>query len=346
MTENCTGVIRLGVAVGLSLAVAGACLAAAKPAPNFVPQMQTKIVPAGAKPEVAWNDGEFTEGPAPGRGGKVLFSDIGNRILEYDPATGKVSVFREPSGKSNGLMFDAVGRLVACEGAGPGGNRRVSITEHDGTVRVLADRFEGKRFNSPNDLAIAPDGRVYFTDPRYGGDDPRELDFEGVFVVDSGGTARVATREVEKPNGILVSADGKTVYVSDNNSRSDGAHQLLAFRVQADGTLAGKRVLFDFGPDRRGIDGMTLDEQGNIYAAAGRGDEAGIYVFNRRGTALAFIPTPGDPTNCVFGLGEQLSTLFITAAGPAPENSRPRRYALYRIRLALPGYHVFGKAMP
>jgi sugar lactone lactonase YvrE len=334
------------LAAVLMLAFAAACRAEGKPAPNFVPRMQGRIVGAGAKLEVVWNDGDFTEGPAPAPDGKILFSDIGNRIMQYDPRTEKVSVFREPSGKSNGLMFDAVGRLVACEGAGPGGNRRVSITDHDGNVRALADSFDGKRFNSPNDLAIARDGRVYFTDPRYGGDDPRELDFEGVFVVDSAGKARVATREVEKPNGILASADGRTVYVADNNSSADGAHQLLAFRVQADGTLAGKRVLFDFGPDRRGIDGMTLDEQGNIYAAAGHGDEAGIYVFNPQGGTLAFISTPGDPTNCAFGAGEQDRTLFITAAGPKPQGDQPRRFALYRIALKVPGYHVFPRAMP
>src|SRR5439155_22063403 len=132
--------------------------------------------------------GEFTEGPAYGPGGKVYFSDIGNRIMVFDPATGKTAVFRDPSGRANGLDFDAKGRLVACEGANTGGNRRITITEKDGTVRVLADKWQGKRFNSPNDLTIDTKGRVYFTDPRYVGDEPRELDNESVYRINADGT--------------------------------------------------------------------------------------------------------------------------------------------------------------
>ncbi len=264
--------------------------------------------------------------------------------MRFDPRDKQTGVFRAPSGKSNGLMFNAKGELVACEGAGPGGNRRISITDKDGKVRALADRYHGKRFNSPNDLAIAPSGDVYFSDPRYVGDEPRELDFEGVFLVKPNGAVHVATRDVEKPNGILVTADGKMVYVSDNNSRADGKHQLLSFRVQPDGTLADKGVLFDFGPNRRAIDGMTLDAEGNIYATAGRGEEAGIYVFSPHGAPLALIPMPGDPTNCVFGVGDEASTLYITCATKQPDagGARPP-YGLYRIRLNKPGYRLFPK---
>src|SRR5690242_6431996 len=182
---------------------------------------ENAIVPEGAKVEKVWGDGEFTEGPAYGPGGCVYFSDIGNRILKYDPASGKTGEYRKPSGRANGLEFDAQGRLIACEGANTGGGRRVSITDKDGTVRTLADRWQGKRFNSPNDLAIDRQGRVYFTDPRYVGDEPRELDFEAVFLVSPDGSVRIATREVSKPNGILVSPDGKTVYVSDNNPQGN-----------------------------------------------------------------------------------------------------------------------------
>ena len=117
-----------------------------------------------------------------------MFSDIGDRIMRYDPATGSVTVFRDPSGRANGLIFDAQGRLIAAEGANTGGGRRVSITERDGTVRTLADRYQGRRFNSPNDVAVDRRGRVYVSDPRYVGDDPRELDFEAVFRIDPDGT--------------------------------------------------------------------------------------------------------------------------------------------------------------
>jgi gluconolactonase len=303
--------------------------AAPAPVPEFTPRAQETIVPPGSSLELLWNDGEFTEGPAKAPDGSICFSDIGNRIMRFDPKTGKTAVYRESSGKANGLKFDARGRLLACEGAG-GGNRRVSITEPDGTVRALADRWNGKKLNSPNDLAIDSKGNVYFTDPRYGGGEPREIDFEGVYVVTPAGTVTLATRDVQKPNGILISRDGGTVYVADTNSDPKGNHQLVAFRVQPDGTLAGKRVLYDFGPDRRPIDGMAMDAEGRLYAAGGAGERAGLYVFGPEGEPLAFVRMPGDPTNCAFGgPGE----LYITGQGPE-RAGQPRRYGLFRIRLA------------
>lgn len=271
--------------------------------------------------ELLWADGEFTEGPALAPDGSIVFSDIGNRMMRFDPGTKRVTVYRDPSGRSNGLKFDAQGRLVACEGGNTGGNRRISITEASGQVRTLADRWEGKRFNSPNDLAITPKGGVYFTDPRYVGNDPRDLDFEGVFLVEPDGKVKLATRDVQKPNGIIVTPDGGTVYVADNNPK--GVLHLLAFRVQADGTLADKRVLYDFKTGR-GIDGMALGRDGNLYATAGTGPKGGIYVFTPAGEPKGFIPTPGDPTNCCFSADG--STLYITAGAGA-------KFGLYRIRI-------------
>jgi gluconolactonase len=309
---------------------------------EFNPTAQEEIFPADAKLELLWGEGEFTEGPALAPDGSILFSDIGNAIYRYDPATGKSAIFRQSSGRSNGLMFDQQGRLIACEGANTGGNRRISITkgirrEKDGVTHTLTDKYMGKMFNSPNDLAIDPAGNIYFTDPRYVGDQPRELDFEAVFRVTSSGTTSIATREVQKPNGILVSADGKRVFVSDNNA--EGNRQLLAFDVKSDGTLAGKSVLHDFRAGR-GIDGMTLDTAGNIHATAGTGQLAGIYVFGSDGKHLAFLATPGDPTNCVFGGGPDGGTLYITAAtGPAKDGKQPH-FGLFRIKTNQRGYHV------
>ena len=318
------------------LLLAAAGCASATASGEFTPTAQDRIVPAGSKLEVLWNDGEFTEGPALAPDGSIYFSDIGNRILRYDPKTGKTGVARDPSGKSNGLKFDREGRLVACEGSGAGGNRRISVTEASGQVRTLADRWNGKRFNSPNDLAIDAKGNVYFTDPRYVGDDPRDIDIEGVYLVSPAGAVTLATRDVQKPNGILVSHDGHTVYVADTNSDPKGNHQLVAFHVLADGTLGNKRVLYDFGPDRRPIDGMALDAAGNICATGGSGERAGLYVFGPAGQQLAFIPMPGDPTNCAFGGPAEPTTLYITGQGPE-EAGKPRRYALFRIKLALRG---------
>jgi gluconolactonase len=272
--------------------------------PDFQPTAQDQIVTADAKLEKLWAEGEFTEGPALAPDGSIFFSDIGRTIYRFDPKTGETAVFRNPSGRSNGLKFNQKGELIACEGANTGGNRRISITSgidgaKDGTVRMLAERYEGNRFNSPNDLAIGSRGQVYFTDPRYVGDDPRELDFETIFLVGTDGAVKVATRDIQKPNGIIVTPDDKTLYVSDNNPR--GNRHLARFAIQADGTLGEKKVLHDFGTGR-GIDGMTLDQEGRIFATAGTGDKAGIYVFSADGDHLAFLLTRSQaPSPIVFG---------------------------------------------
>jgi gluconolactonase len=316
--------------------------------PTFQPREQARFIPTDRKLELLWSEGEFTEGPALAPDGSILFSDIGTKIFRFDPRTKETGLFRDPSGRSNGLMFDGKGRLIACEGANTGGNRRISITTgiaggKDGKTETLSDNFSGQRFNSPNDLAVDGQGRVYFTDPRYVGDDPRDLDFEAVFLVEQaqpGQPAKtsIATREVQKPNGILVSPDGKTVYVADNNP--NGNKQLVSFQVQADGSLKGKRVLFDFVRGR-GIDGMTLDSAGNIYATAGTGEYAGIYVFSSAGEQLAWLSTPGDPTNCTFGVNQaEGSYLYITAATGPKQLGKSLKYGLSRILLPVQGHHV------
>lgn len=286
------------------------------------------LIPLGAKPEELYRGGEFTEGPVALADGSILFSDIGNKIMKFDRASGKTTVYRDPSGRSNGLALDAMGRLVACEGANTGGGRRISVTEPDGKVRTLADRYEGKRFNSPNDLAIDRDGNVYFSDPRYVGDDPRDLDFETVFRVTPEGKVTVATRDVQKPNGMAFSPYGDWLYVSDNNP--EGNRQLVRFEVAPDGMLTNKKVLHDFG-DGRAIDGMKVDVDGNIFATAGTGDKAGLYIFNSEGKLLGVISTPGDPTNCCFGQGEDASILYITTAISHKPTAENGGYGLMRL---------------
>ncbi len=244
---------------------------AALRADPFIPVAQDRIVPAGAGVELLWAMGEFTEGPAAAPDGAVLFSDIGNTIYRFDPgvteAESAVTVYRANSGRANGLMFGPDGRLVACEGAA-GGTRRISVTDPGGKVRTLADRWQGRRFNSPNDLAIDSRGNTYFTDPRYGGDEPREIEFEGVFLVRPDGEVSLATRDVGKPNGIVISPDGSRVYIADRDTTAHGSRRLLVFSVNPDGTLADKKTLHNFG-DSRGIDGMTIDAKGNVFATAG-----------------------------------------------------------------------------
>jgi gluconolactonase len=290
------------------------------------PTAQDQIFSPDAKFEVVWGEGEFTEGPALAPDGSIYFSDIGNRIYRFDPAIKKTEIYRDPSGRANGLVFDSQGRLHAAEGANTGGGRRISVTEEEGKVRTLADSFKGQRFNSPNDLVIDASENVYFTDPRYVGDEPRELDFEGVFLVSPKGDVKIATRDVQKPNGIILSLDGKHCFVADNNPQ--GVRHLLRFGVADDRTLTDKKVLHDFGTGR-GIDGMTIDAEGNVYATAGSGDKAGIWVFTRDGELLAWFATPGDPTNCTFGGGEEKNVLYVTTALPG----EPTKYGLTRIEL-------------
>jgi gluconolactonase len=285
---------------------------------------EKSFVAPGAKIEKLWSEGEFTEGPAEGPDGAIYFSDIGNRVMKFDPKTGKTTVFRDPSGRSNGLKFDSQGRLIACEGANTGGGRRISVTEKDGTVKTLADKFEGKRFNSPNDLTLDGKGRVYFTDPRYVGDEKRELDHESVYRVDPDGKVTRVISDVTKPNGIVLSPDGKTLYLAESNGDKKKPRELRAYPLNADGTVGAGKRLHDFGAER-GIDGMTVASDGTLVATAGSGDAGGIYFFGPDGKKLSFLKTPEDPNNCCFGSADK-KTLYITAGK-----------SLYRVQLTIGG---------
>lgn len=279
----------------------------------------------------------FTEGPAWREDGNVLFTDIvNNRIMRRDP-DGVMHVFRQPSGRANGLLFDSQQRLMACEGGGEGGNRRVTRTEKNGTRTVLADRFEGKRFNSPNDLATDSKGRIYFSDPRYGDKkdvEQRDKDgriIEGVYRIDlDGNVSRVIAHEAHRPNGLMVTQDDKYLVVADNvndgpNDGVGGNRKLWRFDLKADGSVdpASRKMLFDWGTDR-GPDGMAMDSSGNLYVTAGFNHpslpaetagkyKAGVYVITLQGELKRFIPVPADMvTNCTLG-GKEGKTLFITA---------------------------------
>ncbi len=286
---------------------------------------RASVIAPGAKLEKVFGEGEFTEGGAMDADGSILFSDIGNRILRYDPKSGKTTVFREPSGRANGMIFDPRGRLIVAEGANVGGGRRVSITERDGTVRTLADGYGGRRFNSPNDVAVDREGRVYVSDPRYVGDEPRDLDFEGLFIMTQEGLMIPLDVGVKKPNGLVLSPDGKTLYVSDNGPTR---RVLIAAKVGDRGKPFDPKVLYDFG-NARGIDGMTVTTDGRIVAAAGSGDKAGAYVFSPEGKLLEIIPTPEDPANVEFA-GDDGKTLYICAGR-----------SLYRIKTTMTGFRLW-----
>jgi gluconolactonase len=271
---------------------------------------KSEFVADDAKLERLSFDGEFTEGPCAGPDGCIYFSDIGNRIMKYDPTTGKTTAFRDPSGRSNGLKFDSKGRLIACEGANTGGNRRISITE-DGKVKSLADKYQDKMFNSPNDLALDAKGRIYFSDPRYIGNEKRELEHESIYRIDPDGTVTRVIDDVSKPNGLVLSPDQKTLYVAESNSDPKGKRELRAYPLKEDGSVGKMTVLHEFGEDR-GIDGMTVSSDGHIIATAGKGNTAGVTIFTAEGKRVGFIPTPEVPTNCCFA-GKDRAMLYITA---------------------------------
>ncbi len=283
-----------------------------------------------AVPKLLWDGGEFTEGVTARSDGLIFFSDIpsepktAGRILVFNPATGTTLVFCADSSKSNGLAFDSGDRLLACCGANGGLRALCEVTE-GGLVRGVSELFEKKPFNAPNDLAIHPDGSIYFTDPRYVGFEALALPGQWVFRFDpKTGVTSVATKEVAKPNGVAISPDGKTVYVActDNGSVGladkpaglKGKMSLEAFDIAEDGSLTHRMPLVDF-ENENGIDGMEVDASGRIFAALRSEKRFGIAVFDARGKELAFLKTPKLPTNCSFGAGRDSSTLYITAGG-------------------------------
>lgn len=258
----------------------------------------------------------LTEGPV-WDGSGLLFTNIPNsRILRYDAQSGEITVFREGTNQANGLMLDRDGRLYGCEGGG----RRMVRYEADGGVTVLCDHFEGKRLNSPNDLAIDRQGRIWFTDPRYGDfRDDMELDHESVYRLDpqADGTWNCTrmTFDTTAPNGLLLSPDNRTLYVAQSKYGEGQKRELRAYPIQEDGSLDAHQVLHNFAP-HRGIDGMCLDREGNIVATAGwevSGPGGMIYIFAPNGRVLETHPLPCQrPTNCTFG-GPDLRTLYITS---------------------------------
>ncbi|MFP6657260.1 MAG: SMP-30/gluconolactonase/LRE family protein, partial [Pirellulales bacterium] len=190
---------------------------------------------------------------------------------------------------------------------------------------------------SPNDLVIDAKGRIYFSDPKYVGPEKMELPSMDVYRLDPGGLLHRVTTDVTKPNGVMLSPDGKTLYVAETdngtaqaeveNDAKPGRMTLNAFAVDDDGSLGTKKVLVNFG-DKTGIDGMTVDRWGNIYAAVRSADRFGIVIYSPAGRELGYIKTPTLPTNCCFGIGEQSKTLYITAGR-----------GLYRIGLTARGHH-------
>jgi len=306
------------------------------------------IIPNSSELEGVYSDAHFTEGPTVAPDNTVYFSDItfthqadmqAGHIMRFHPETGETSVFRSPSGMSNGMKFDAQGRLVVAEGADFGGRRITRTDMNTGKSDIIAGLYEGKPFNSPNDLTIDENGRIYFTDPRYVGYEPVEQPVMGVYRIDPNGSVHLVIADSGKPNGIAVSPDQKTLYVGSNDSGSlrelpedvptyMGRMALLGYDLKADGTATYRETLVDYHPEH-GPDGFEVDVEGNLYVAVRDKTRFGICIYSPNGKELAYIPTPELPTNVAFGRRELSKVLYITAGG-----------SLFRILVGKDGYHL------
>jgi len=329
------------VATVLALTVASEAQAQLHPRPTREPIIVSmdprfdSLVPPGTALEKLVGDRQWAEGPVWVRnGGYLLFSDVvGNAIYRWKEGEGE-SVFLQPSGYtgsspfpgaepgSNGLAVDPMGRLVFAKH----GDRQIARLEADGHTTVLADRYQGKRINSPNDLVFKSNGDLYFTDPPFGlpraFDDPaKELPHQGVYRVARDGEVTLLTTELSAPNGLAFSPDERTLYVSNADAKR---LVWMAFEVKGDGTLGKSRVLFDgtraFAGRRGTADGMKVDGRGNIFGVG----PGGVYVFSPDGTLLGWIDFGGNVGNVAWG--EDGSTLFVAANA-----------AVYRMRVASRG---------
>jgi gluconolactonase len=255
---------------------------------------------------------EFTEGPATDAQGNVFFTDIRTSRIYKWSVDGQLSTFRTNSGGANGLFFDRDGNLLACEGD----NGRLVSIDPQGNVTVLADKYNNKRFNKPNDLWIDPEGGVYFSDPAYQAKVVQDGEHVYYLTPDRSDVIRVID-DMVRPNGIIGTPDGKVLYVTDH-----GAKKTYMYDINSDGTLSNKTLFTS-----RGSDGMTIDNEGNIYLT-----ENSVLVYDSAGNRIEEISIPERPTNVCFG-GTDRHTLFITA-----------RSSFHSIRMRVRGISHFTSA--
>jgi gluconolactonase len=327
---------------------------------NFPPPTgDPGIVGPGARLTTVFDGGcVLTSGPAADRNGNVFFTDLtlstrcrdpqGNPqagvIYRYNTADGRSTVFRSPSGQANGMDFDANGNLVVTESADYGGRRVTRTDMRTGQSVILAGEYQGRPLNSPNGVSIDERGRVYFTDPRYEGHETIDQPVEGVYRIDRDGSVHRIIVNATKPNGVLVSPDQRTLYVTDFDigvfdtlrltpeelaSVPPLQMVLWAYPLRPDGTVGERRALVNYLP-RFGADGLTADVNGNLYVAVRDTKSPGIRVYDPQGHELARIPTGKLlPTSAEFGTGREANVLYITAGK-----------GLYRIVLNSRGYKL------
>jgi len=313
-------VIRGKTAV-IFLAVAGAgILGAALAQSNTQAKGLRNIVSISSPIEKVATGFQFTEGPlwiadTQGKNGRLIFSDIpADTIFQYTPGSEKPTEFRKPSGNTNGNTLDLDGKVLCCEHS----NRRVSRMEADGTVTPLAELYEGKRLNSPNDIVVRKDGSIYFTDPPYGIQKAQEeLGFSGVYRIAPDKTLQLLVKDFVRPNGIALSPDEKKLYVNDTEKQ-----HIRVFDIQPDGSIANGKVFAEMNSkEAGGADGMKVDVKGNVYSTG----PGGVWIYDSKGQLLGKISPPEVSANIGWG-GDDNKTLYMTA-----------QTSLYRINLKIAG---------
>lgn len=321
------------------------------------PSGDPAFIPAGSKLEKlvdgAQHDLIFAEGPVVTCDGVVLWSDItftnakpgkhgglrAGNIMRYDPRTKEVSVFRSPSGMSNGLRIDLDCNLLAAEGADYGGRRLTRTDMKTGRAEIVAGLYQGRPFNALNDITIDSKGRIYFSDPRYLGHEPVEQGSMAVYRVDPDGKVTQIITDAGKPNGVAVSPDERTLYVVSNHdgqldlirtanlASTKGAMALARYDLDAQGNATNRKVMVDYLPED-GPDGLIVDSEGNLWVAVRDAKRPGIYAYTPAGKEMGYIPT-SIPTNVHFGRGADANLLYITADS-----------SLYSMRVGKKGHHL------